>query len=60
MSSPVTLWKAAAGLVLYVVACIAVLCFSAPDSAAVATAHCVDQPDNAISKRAIVRALALD
>ena len=60
MSSPLTLWKASLGIVIYVLACISIVCFSAPDFAAVAGPHCTDQPGKAISKRAIVRALALD
>lgn len=62
MSSSSNLWKAAVGVVLYLFMCIAILCFTAPDYAAIAGSYA--QSANPIGKtvaeRAICRALRLD
>jgi hypothetical protein len=60
MSSPFTLWKAAIGVVLYVLVCIVILCFSEPDYAAVARAQCAEHPVHTTAERALKRALSLD
>jgi hypothetical protein len=61
MKSPTTLWKATAGVVLYVMTCIAILCFSGPDYAAIAGTHaqCADQTLKSPGERAIGKALKL-